>query len=322
MDNPDKTRLVEDQMELVPCNLCGASTHEKLLEASDAKYGGVGVFTVVRCRGCRLVFTNPRPTKEIIGRYYSTGYRPYELDPREHESRPGALLRRLAFGQRPLQPLGWVYNSLVYRAFLPPETEPGLVLDVGCGTGAYLKEWQHLGWRVVGLEPHEQSAAHARQILGAEVHNGSVEEVALPAATFDVITMCHSLEHIYSPKGVLTQLGHALRPGGRLLLMVPNFASWLRLLFGARWMSLEVPRHLYHFEAPTLARLLRSAGFRVLRVAGTGFSGVLYHHVQRAMGHQLGPTPATLGGLLTLCQLPLAVARRTDALWAVATTDC
>lgn len=313
--------LATDQMETVPCDLCGTSKHERLLEASDTQYGGADVFNIVRCPGCRLVFTSPRPKKENIGRYYPTSYHPYEEDTQEHESRAGTLLRRLAFGQRPLRPLGWVYNSLVYRAFLPPETTPGMVLDVGCGTGAYLREWQHLGWSVTGVEPHEQSAAHARKTLGAEVHAGFIEEIALPPATFDLITMCHSLEHMYSPKRVLTQLRQALRPAGRLLLMVPNFASWLRMSVGARWLALQVPRHLYHFETPTLARMLNSAGFRVLRVAGTGYSGVLWQQILLAAGRQVGPLPPKLGGLLTLCQLPLAVVRRTDALWVVAQPD-
>jgi SAM-dependent methyltransferase len=75
----------------------------------------------------------------------------------------------------------------------------------------------------------------------------------------------HSLEHQFEPARVLAEVRRLLKPGGRLLLEVPNLGSRQARLGGSRWFHLDVPRHLLHFSRPTLAALLCGQGFEILR---------------------------------------------------------
>jgi SAM-dependent methyltransferase len=79
-------------------------------------------------------------------------------------------------------------------------------------------------------------------------------------AGFDLILMFHVLEHLDDPAAALRACAERLRPGGRLVIAVPNYASWQSRYARDRWFHLDVPRHLFHFTPASLARLLREAG--------------------------------------------------------------
>ena len=289
------------------------------MRAVDTTYGVHGTFNVVRCRHCGLVYTDPRPTREAIGIFYPTDYRPHSVDSREHQNPLGQLARRVAFSGKSTR-LGQLYNHLAFRAFAPGG-EGRRVLDVGCGVGAYLDVWRSLGWEIEGLEPDEDAARVAEERLNVTIHRGFAEEADLPLERYDLITFSHTLEHFHAPTDALRHLRTSLIPGGRVLIMVPNFSAWLRRLTGSRWLGLEVPRHLYHFEPKTLAAILDVAGYHDIRVAGSAHPGVLLKHLQNLLGGRLDPKGAWgLSGALALLRLPQAMLRRTDLLWATATS--
>jgi SAM-dependent methyltransferase len=73
------------------------------------------------------------------------------------------------------------------------------------------------------------------------------------------------LEHLYNPRAYLESARELLRPNGRLIVQVPNAASWQFQLLGPRWNGVDVPRHLTDFRARDLEALLSAAGFEVLR---------------------------------------------------------
>jgi SAM-dependent methyltransferase len=138
----------------------------------------------------------------------------------------------------------------------------GTVLDVGCGSGAFLDDMRALGWRSVGLEPDPNAARLARS-RGAEVWEGTVETVSAPTALFDAVTMNHSLEHTHDPAAVIRTLCGWLKPGGVLWVAVPNFLSGLHRHYGRHWVALDPPRHLVHFTPQALRQLLEGAGLHV-----------------------------------------------------------
>lgn len=144
--------------------------------------------------------------------------------------------------------------------------QPGRVLDVGCGNGEMLRALRRLGWDVVGIERTEATAGPARR-LELEVHAGGLEACRLAASSFDLIILWHVLEHLSDPHAALGELARLLRPAGRVVVAVPNVASWQARLAGPEWYHLDVPRHLYHFDRRTLTHLLARAGLRVERVA-------------------------------------------------------
>jgi 2-polyprenyl-3-methyl-5-hydroxy-6-metoxy-1,4-benzoquinol methylase len=270
------------------------------------------------------VYVSPRPTPSALPRYYpAESYEPHQGDFDAHDDRPIDTLRRWLFAPRPgrwRRRLGGVYNRLSHRALVAAlDAEPGRVLDVGCGTGGYLRTWQRLGWIVEGIEPAANAARIAASRLQARVHVGTIDEVALADESYDLVTMCHSLEHVPSPRAALQRVFDALRPGGRLVVMVPNFASWERRVFGKEWFGLEVPRHLFHFEPATLRSALESAGLRVLEIGGTANPGTLVRHLRRRLGKPpVAAAPLAVRALLTGALVPAAYLMQSKALWAVA----
>ncbi len=308
------------ELEVVSCDLCGHADGSILLEGSDSLYGLPGTFPIVRCDSCGLVRVSPRPPLASLSHYYPDKYEAHQDPGLQRRSRTAALLRRVALGS----PVGvrrglvWLYNCLAFWAFVA-ET-PGRVLDVGCGAGAYLEVWQNLGWEVEGVEPNRRVAAAAAARLGAKVHVGLIEDLHLEAGRFDLVTMCHSLEHVRSPRTVLRLLRSLLAPHGRLLLMVPNFAAWESRLLGGDWYGLEIPRHLHHFEPRTLVALLGSEGFEVRSLWGSAQPDGLIRNLRRRLGQRNpGRSLSLAARIVGTAALALpAVLRRSGRMWAVA----
>jgi SAM-dependent methyltransferase len=163
---------------------------------------------------------------------------------------------------------------------------PGRALDVGCGKGLLLAQLRDAGWKVEGTELSEVSSRFARS-LGVNVFQGPVQEAPVPAESFDVVTLFHVLEHLTDPKGALAHICRLLRPGGSLVVEVPNIGSWYARLFGDLWFHYDVPRHLYHFNRVTLRRMLVESGFDVVTETTRNFQYDAFGAVQSALNRVL-----------------------------------
>ena len=138
----------------------------------------------------------------------------------------------------------------------------GRLLDFGCGGGAYLERMHRQGWDVTGLDVSAAAVECVRTRLGLRALLGTLPHPELKPATFDVVTMWHSLEHVHEPLEVLRAAHQLLAPGGKLLVATPNIDSLPFRWFGQAWYGLDLPRHLTHFSSRTLRRLLERAGER------------------------------------------------------------
>jgi SAM-dependent methyltransferase len=221
---------------------------EVLFRARDYVTGDP--FEVRRCAACGLALTWPPPTPEDMGRYYPDAY--YGDAGEKRFVGPVERMQRALYGAR---------VSQVERAL---GRGPGRVLDVGCGRGFLLDAFRRRGWTVEGTEMSEASSAHAREVLGIPVHLGPIETLSLPEESFDAATLWHVLEHVRTPGTMLDAIRKVLRPGGVLLVSVPNFGSPEARVAGAGWFHLDVPRHLVHFTPETLDAALRTSGFEPL----------------------------------------------------------
>ena len=236
-----------------PCPLCGHHDEELLLEAPDANPGAAPprVFAVVRCRRCSLCYTNPRPDARSIGRFYPTDYRPHR--------RP----RKLREAGRPSVVAKWTGRACPERDGTLPFAGQGRLLDFGCGGGGYLKRMSDQGWTVTGLDNAVGAVRAVQEELGLRALVGTLPHPRLEPCSFDVVTMWHSLEHVHRPLETLREAWQVLVPGGRLVVACPNRASWAAKAFGPDWFALDLPRHLTHFDPPTLTDMLTAAGFLV-----------------------------------------------------------
>jgi 2-polyprenyl-3-methyl-5-hydroxy-6-metoxy-1,4-benzoquinol methylase len=150
---------------------------------------------------------------------------------------------------------------------------PGKLLDVGCGTGAFLREARARGWEAVGTELSHDGAETARA-NGFEIAEGEIWEAEFPSGTFDVVTCWHVIEHVGSPRRLLEEIRRLLRPGGWLVLATPNledhfFRSAYAIARGRRprlYEPNERELHLFVFSTHTLRRLVESVGFEEVTV--------------------------------------------------------
>lgn len=246
------------------CDLCGSARCGELFTSPERRFGMGGRYSIVRCSGCGLVRTEPQP--EDLGQFYPsdsyysfaapTVLRVVEAAVRHSYGEPvsGGALFRLA-----------VVLAQARLGGVPPGP-PGDVLDVGCGSGSFLLALRSAGWRCYGVEidPGAVAAAHEAGLAG--VRQGDLEQAGFADASIDVVRFWHSLEHLRSPRAALVQARRILRPGGRLVVGVPNFGSLLSRVFRSRWFGLEAPRHLWHFDRARVAEIAVRAGFEVDRV--------------------------------------------------------
>ena len=94
---------------------------------------------------------------------------------------------------------------------------------------------------------------------------GDFLELALPGG-FDAVTMWHVLEHLPDPFAAVARAAELVRPGGRIVISVPNIESLQAQFGGERWFHLDLPRHLFHFSPRSLSALVEQAGLRVVRI--------------------------------------------------------
>lgn len=222
------------------CDMCGSS--DAALYSTPVDYITGELFSVLRCRQCGLIYVHPQPPLASLGRYYPEGHQ--QADPASYE-RMDAKARA---------------NFITH--LLP--TNAGRALDVGCGKGLLLQRLHEHGWQVFGTELSAVSSQYARS-AGLTVYTAAVEDAPFEAGSFDLVTLFHVLEHLPHPKASLATLFALLRPGGRLIVEVPNIASWYARFFGDDWFHYDVPRHLFHFNPDTLRRIIAEAGFLVTR---------------------------------------------------------
>jgi SAM-dependent methyltransferase len=143
------------------------------------------------------------------------------------------------------------------------------LLDVGCGRGDLGAALVRRGWRVVGVDPSAEACAFARQ-RGVDATAGTLQSLRYEDESFDAVAMRHSLEHVPDPRADLAHVYRVLRPGGLLVISVPNFACWERKRFGSAWFHLDLPRHRTHFVPTALELALSASGFEPLRLRTSG----------------------------------------------------
>ena len=159
----------------------------------------------------------------------------------------------------------WLVRLIAARhvAFLGRELPPGArVLDVGCGRGVVLNPLAERGFEVAGVEITSEAAVGLDPRVELRVAE-RLAEAAFPEAHFDQIIVWHVLEHLADPFEMLTECHRLLRPGGRLIVAVPNYSSLQARWSGWGWFHLDPPRHLHHFSLDGLRRIASRSGFRV-----------------------------------------------------------
>lgn len=185
-------------------------------------------------------------------------------------------------GRRFSHMVEWLLDRLyTYRAArIERVKRPGRVLDIGCGRGLLLNKLRQRGWDPYGTELSEEAASYARDELKLPVTTLSLEEANFPDGEFDLVILWHVLEHVRAPREMLKEISRILKPGGLLLVAVPNFGSWEARWGGPIWFHLDVPRHVIYWTRKTLTQELETAGMVVRSASYTSLEYDFFSFVQ------------------------------------------
>lgn len=233
------------------CPVCGVSNIKISDEITDHFLTGE-TFQLTRCNNCGFLFTNPRPKKTDLARYYQSE------DYFSHSKKKKGLI-------------SFLYDSVkkyaLYQKFrlISKYKKRGSILDVGCATGEFLHHFKNRGWKTLGIEPAEQPRKFAIDNYSLKVKSEESITV-LKDESFDVITMWHVLEHVPELNQRMKEIRRLLKPDGLLLIALPNYLSWDGQHYKNFWAGYDVPRHLYHFTPDTISLLLEKFHFSVFKI--------------------------------------------------------
>jgi 2-polyprenyl-3-methyl-5-hydroxy-6-metoxy-1,4-benzoquinol methylase len=240
--------------KVIKCPVCEGSSFSPYLVAKDYTVSRES-FSIVRCKGCGFVLTNPRPTAEAIGTYYeSSEYISHHDEAKDLMSRIYKAVRNYTTDQK-LQLIQQHSTKQTSRR----------LLDVGCGTGFFASNAKAAGWQVAGTEPDRQAREVAQSRVGEHVYE-SIGAEYFNGKKFDVITLWHVLEHVHQLNEMITWLHEHLAEDGLLVVAVPNYESADAQAFGSHWAAWDVPRHLYHFSKTSIQRLMEKNNFHVKQI--------------------------------------------------------
>ncbi len=196
--------------------------------------------------------TTPQPLEEKLSEYYKTeDYISHTDGKRNLLEKAYHVVRNISL-KRKLR----LINSLAF--------DGKNILDVGCGTGDFLKIADENNWHVSGIEPNEK----ARQIANQKTNNTvfDIEQLLqFEKQSFDVITLWHVLEHLPNLENHLMILKSLLKKNGTLIVAVPNYKSFDAQHYKNFWAAFDVPRHLWHFDQNAMRKLLVSKQMNITK---------------------------------------------------------
>lgn len=250
------------RLEYVSCNLCGADDTQSLYpntlnskaqrgaEAYHCTNFGYGFHhAIVQCRRCGLVYANPRyPQSSLLEEYEQV------VDPLYEQERQG---RVLTF-QRHLEPIEQMVGNHQGKR----------IVDVGAYTGVFVELAQQRGWDAYGTELSQWAARLCRD-RDLKVKTGTLEQAEFPDNWFDVATSWDVVEHLNDPHTHLQEIHRVLKPGGLVAIHTIDIDAPFAKLMGARWPWL-MEMHIVYFSRRTLARMLHTVGFDVVRAEAQG----------------------------------------------------
>ncbi len=238
------------QFQACPC--CKSVRLEKVLQLKDHSISQES-FDLYSCMDCGCRITQNVPCETAIQRYYAADNYISHSDTRT------GLINKLYHLARTitLRSKQRIIQKVTGRT-------TGMLLDMGCGTGAFLNHMATKGWNAIGLEPDPQARKVAAQRYNADVYP-SDQLFQLPGETYHAITLWHVLEHVHRLDETIQQLSTVLTKNGKLIVAVPNYTSHDAMHYGAHWAAYDVPRHLYHFSPQSIKLLMQRHHLKVVR---------------------------------------------------------
>jgi SAM-dependent methyltransferase len=206
-------------------------------------------FEIFKCSDCGFFFTQDYPEESEIGAFYvSEEYISHSDISKGLSNKLYQIARTFMLRRK---------KGLVEKI---TGLKTGKILDIGSGTGYFAFTMKRAGWMVRGVEINEKARDFSITNFGLEVDPPKMITV-YESNSFDCITLWHVLEHFHDPFKYISEIYHLLKPGGVLLVALPNCSSFDAKSYEQFWAAWDVPRHLWHFEPSTFRIFSEKSGF-------------------------------------------------------------
>jgi 2-polyprenyl-3-methyl-5-hydroxy-6-metoxy-1,4-benzoquinol methylase len=229
------------------CPVCGAAEFFSFLQKKN--------MSLVSCKNCEMIFTNP-VLSEMAGDYYNNLGNPFYLSPEKLESDYASVRF-----ERELR---------LFKKFCPH----GIVLDVGCSTGAFLFQLKSLGnYQVIGTDISKPALDYARS-RNLEIIGDSFLDHDFGETHFDVVTFWAVIEHLLEPRKFLNKAANVLKSGGHCFVLVPNMKSLAVRLLGKKYRYI-FPQHVNYFTKKTLKNFSLQENFEIVALGTMHFNPIV-----------------------------------------------
>ena len=244
------------------CPYCECKTdYDTKLTAKDYLFSQEE-FSVVKCKQCNFLYTNPRVLEDDIVQYYFPEYGPYK-----EAGHLRALVEKLRslLHHRPSVHFKEILDLLKIN-------QAHKVLEIGPGSGGLLLFLKQQGFDVTGLEMDSVCVKRLRS-KGISCYRGNMNDVLdlIRAQKFDAVILCHVFEHLYHPITALKNIYEILNDNGIFYMTLPNIGSLEAKLFGKYWRGLDLPRHIVHYDFRSIEKIVTKSHFHVLQVGNSFF---------------------------------------------------
>lgn len=227
-------------MKKINCPICNSNSFKKIFtkDMLDSKY------TLVKCKGCSLIFINPLPTDDELNRYYNTDYSVPEYQ------RKKVVMK----GKKAL--------SILKKLGLSKKSK---IFELGASHGFFLNEVKKQGLMPYGVELSKKASENARKNFKLNIENNFFQNSKAYTKNdyFDVAVAFDVLEHLTNPNKILLGFNKILKKNGRVVLTIPNIDSTEFKFYGRHWEWLSPPAHLFFYSPSTIKKILLKNGFEI-----------------------------------------------------------
>jgi 2-polyprenyl-3-methyl-5-hydroxy-6-metoxy-1,4-benzoquinol methylase/polysaccharide pyruvyl transferase WcaK-like protein len=238
------------------CPLCSSTNHDLL---HNKGRHNKEVFNYI-CSGCGFIFILPRPSHQKLESLYQENA--FSKDERRLSSPDDQKFKQCEHIARSRIEI----LARTLADYLPLNSTQKSVLDVGCGTGSFLRFMKAYGWKVLGLEPDAVYTKAAKERYNIEIQNEFVEKID-SNQKFDLITSFHVIEHVDSPSSFLNSIHELLNNDGYIFIECPSIDHW----YGDTIDFFFWDVHINTFTQKTLLAFLAKAGFQLIE---SGWNGI------------------------------------------------
>lgn len=211
--------------------------------------------TFYKCHDCKVIWKAPRAELEETEKYYKEKY--------------SSIFEGEAFGGH--------RNPFYFKALkeINRKRKGRMLLDVGCGSGQFLKLAKSHGWKACGVELSQEACKFLKDEGEVKVLYGNLFEARFQKDSFDVITLWNVLDHLYYPKKTLSEVYNILKINGLVGIRIPNAlyqtkANSIYIKFQSLFRLMKIKSisvfHEFAFTPRAIKNFLKMAGFKDIEI--------------------------------------------------------